>query len=729
MHVLKQKTTLLGREKVGMRINRISFMIALVILLRPLPGFPHADALAQEKDEKPAVLEPVTVTATRSERNVDQVDRSVSIVTQEEIETRRSSDVPRLLRELPGISEASNGGLAGQLVIRGFSTQSFRAPLFVDGDRFRGRNTIEYTLFNPYQIERIEVVRGPASSLYGTDSFGGVINIITKRATGDVTGPFRLTDNSVSLDYASVNDLFGGRFQLGGAGNDFDILLGANLRKADNYDTPAGEIPNSGFDAPSFDLRMGYTVAPGQRVEVTGRYADIERERAGGQFAAPGAANGPGVKQRLMTDRSFQEKYARLAYTGESLFGGALRDLEASLYWRDLETRVHVVPDARNPATFVDVFVVGPTVLGGRLKGVSDIKENVSLTIGTDWYFENRDGSLSSTKGGPKQQRDPDTDQLSLGLYGLAEVQATETLRLSGSVRFDHVRTRLDAAFITDPETRGLLAQTGDSIENNPVTGSVGAVWNASDHTILFSNISTAFRAPSVTELSAIGTGANKVFRVPNPDVDSEKGINYEAGLRLRFDRWRADVTGFLNDLKDLIDRDAPVTHKGQPAVQIQNIGEAEISGVEIQTAWTPHADWTLSANATYTRGTDKTTDTPLAQIMPLNGFANARWEPVTEGFYVEGAFEWALDKDRINPSQERKTDGYTVFHLYGGVYLDRWLPDRFNDATLRLGVENLFDEEYRLPAGVEDITVPVSPSNPLIEPGRNFTIGLDIRF
>lgn len=682
-----------------------------------------------EKLSGNAQLDSITVTATRSERNIDQVSRSVSIVSQETIERRRASDVPRLLREHPGISEASNGGLAGQLIIRGFSTQGFRAPLFVDGDRFRGRNTIEYSLFNPEQIERVEVIRGPASSLYGTDSFAGVINIITKRHSGDVTGPFQFTDNSLSFDYATVNDLFGGRLQLGGAGNGFDILLGANLRKAGNFDSPAGEIPNSGFDAPSFDLRAGYTFSPGQRLELSGRYSDIERERAGGQFAAPGAANGPGIRQRLMTDKSFKEKYLRFAYTGESLFSGRLRDVEASLYWRDLYTHVNVIPDARNPTTFVDVFVVGPTVIGGRLKGVHDINDILAITFGSDWYYEDRDGTQRSVKGKPRSQRDPDTDQFNIGVYGLAEFQATDTLKLSGSLRYDHIRTRLDVGFITDPDSLDLLAQSGETIKNNPVTGSVGMVWNMTDHAILFGNVSTSFRTSSVTELAAIGKGVNSVFRVPNLDIKPEKGINHEIGLRLRYDHWQADITGFYNDLEDLIERNAPVTFNGNPAVQIQNIGEAEVYGVEMQMGWSPTEDWYLSTNATYTRGNDKITDTPLSQIMPWNGFLSARWEPVQHGFYLESTLEWALNKDRFNPEQERRTNGYSVFNLYAGFYLDEMWPGLFNGVTVRLAIENLFDKEYRLPAGVEDIKFPVSPSNPLIEPGRNVMIGLNIKF
>lgn len=681
---------------------------------------------AQEMDQTTA-LEEMTVTATRSARNLDELSRSVSIVTRQQIEERQPIDVLELLEDLPGVSSASNGGLAGQLVIRGFSTQGFRAPLFVDGDRFRGRNTIEYSLFNPAQLERIEVVRGPASSIYGTDSLGGIVNVISRRPEANPDGTFTWSDNSLALEYATVNNLQGGRLQLGGAGNGIDLLLGVNYREAGNYESPAGDIPNSGFEAPGVDLRLGYAPAQGHRLELSTRYSDIKRERAGGQFAAPGAANGPGVPQRLMTDRSNEEEYLRLGYFADDLFGGRLKDVEATLYRRDLQTHVNVVPNAVNPSTFVDVFVVGPTVTGGHIKGVFEPAEDVTVTVGGDWYIEERDGTLRSVRGGPRNQRDPDTEQLSTGVFALTEWLARDNLRLSASLRYDRVETELDTAFITDPETRDLFSGAGDTV-NDPVTGAVGAVWDLSESAIVFANVGTSFRAPSVTELAAVGTGTGAVFRLPNSDVDPERGINYEIGLRLRRPDWRADAVAFYNDLEDLIDRDVPVTFNGEPAVQMQNIGEAEVYGLELSGAWQLSDALQLAGNATYTRGTDTTTDTPLAQIMPWNGNLSLRWDIPAESAYVEGVLQWALEQDRINPSQERESDDYAVLNLSAGYSLGRYFPS-LGRVELRASVYNLFDERYRLPTTPANINFPDSPSNPLIEPGRNLRLALEVGF
>lgn len=243
-------------------------------------------AAAQEAEA--VTLPETTVTATRTARALDATPRSVTVITREQIERRTPDGALDLLRETPGLTVSRAGGLGGQVNLRGFNSNDFRVPFFIDGDRFRGRNTLEYNLLDPNDIERIEVIRGPAAALYGTDSFGGLINVITRRAYGDLTQPFRFSAGEVNTSFASSNLLRGGNLSAEGVGSGFDARVSVSGRAADDYHSPDERIRNSAYRAFNSSLRLGYTPLDGHRFEVIARRNEVQSDRAGGIGGAPG---------------------------------------------------------------------------------------------------------------------------------------------------------------------------------------------------------------------------------------------------------------------------------------------------------------------------------------------------------------------------------------------------------------------------------------------------------
>jgi hemoglobin/transferrin/lactoferrin receptor protein len=692
------------------------------------PGLLAAEDTKQTTEKSSTVIPSVKVSANRSEQTLESVTKSVSVVDNEAIQTRQATNLTTLMNELPGVSMAPDGMLSGQIVIRGFSTQNFRAPLFINGDRFRGRNTLEYLLLDPNQVERVEVIRGPASSLYGTDSFGGVINVTTKRAEGDVMAPFKLTNSLVDMEYQSVNNGYAGRLQLAGAGDGFDVLLGLNARNAEDYESPEGTIPNSDYNVQNYDARIGYTFTEGQRVEVIAKSADVTRGRAGGQFAAPGAGNEPGQLQREMREDPMREDYVSLGYKGE--FDNAwVESVEASLYRRELYTHVHVVPNTNNPSTYVDSYVNGPVTYGGRLIAVAPWSSApVVSTYGLDWYDERRDSSEQRVKGGPKKKTSPKSYQQNVGVFMLQEWDTTDRLTLSGSLRYDYVKTGLDTDYITDPTTKALFDDAGDT-ENTQPTGGIGAIYMLNSNFDLVGNVNTSFRAPSTTEVSAVGTGVYSDFRIPNPDIKPETGITYEIGTRFHSRTVRANLTAFRSDFDNLITT-ADTTYNGNPAKQIQNVGKATINGVEFDITWKPTREVTAMTNISWIEGRDTVSNEPLPQIMPLNGFASLRYDAASQyQYYFEGTTEWATDNDVVDKSIERERAGYMVFNFYTGVNPGIFFGQYFKDTDLRFGIENIFDVSYSMPTVPENINYPKSKTNPLVQPGRNFKVGLTIGF
>ena len=683
-------------------------------------------AAAESGGAKP--LDEVVVTASRTPQARTTLSRAVTVVTTDDLLRRQSPDLIQGLAGLPGISASGNGGYGGQLVVRGFSTNGFRAPLFVDGDRFRGRNTLEYLLFPPELVERVEVVRGPAASLYGTDSFGGVVNVITRRPAGLDRESFALDSNRLVLGTDTANEGRHARAQLGGAGGGFDVLGGFTFREGDDYESARGVIPNSDYRARVWDGAVGWTFVPGHRLELSAKRAEVERGRAGGVGAAPGAANPPGTLNRIQREDPMDERFVRLAYAGDGFGAGAWLDrVEATLYRRRLDTDILLIPDTRNPANFSTSRVPGPTVWGGRVLGFATLGD-VAITLGTDAYSEDRPASLQSTRGGPFVPQNPDSEQLAVGAFVLAEWRARRELTLSGSVRYDYVRTELDVAGIANARTRELFAGAGET-ENHPVVGSLGVVWQAAPAVAMFGNVSTAFRAPSVTELVAVGTIAGATFRVPNPGVDPETGRTAELGVRLTGERTRVELVAFHSEYRDLIDREVPIRFEGAPAVQLQNIGRARMQGVELEAVVALGEAVRLDATGSWVRGTDTRADRPLDQVPPLNGRLALRYASPEAAWSAAAVVDWARRHERIDPRLERASAGYGVVSLSGSLDLGRWLPRDLARVRADLVVDNLFDRAYALAATPETLAFATSASNPLLQPGRSLRLALTAEF
>ncbi len=690
---------------------------------------------ADDPAEAPREVVKIIITGTRVERDPDLISKSVTVITRDEITARNPRTTLELLEQVPGVSLSRAGGIEGQVTTRGFNSNDARTLLLIDGDRFRGRIGLEYTLLDPNQIERIEVIRGPASALYGPDALAGVINVITRRAEGDIDGPFRLTPRLRALNYSSASDLFGGRVELEGLGNNVDMLLGVNGRTADNYESPQGEIPNSDFNTLSADLRLGYTPIPGHRFELSAKYAEVEAGRAGGILGAPGA---PFVRRR---EDPLQERFVKLSYSGnnpEFSKNIKLEKLEASLYARQLFTDIDIEnrpsPDRLSE---VENIIDGPLVTGGKLLGALPWGASV-LTVGTDFFHQqgkgtqtavrttifNPDGSIAEVSGFPRRQTAPDNSQTDIGIFAHNDWDPSERWTVSLGGRVDYIRTDSETDPLLDESLREVF-ERGTETTEIPVTGGLGVIYRPWQTLHFTGNISKAFRAPATTEsfgASRQGTG----FLVPNPQLESEEGVTYEIGTRLRLPSLSANLAAFYNDYSNLI-VSRPLIFQGLPSSQRVNAGTALIRGIELDANWAVAPRWQAFMNAAYVHGSDTGADTPLAYIPPLNGLFGVRYSGA-RGLFVEGVSKWSLRKDRIDPEQERETAGFATFDVYAGI--DLWnVSSRLPEMQLSVGLENIFDKAYRQPTTVEDVRFARSLTNPLLEPGRTVSITLRSRF
>lgn len=669
-------------------------------------------------------LESVTVSATRTASTVEETPRAVTVITGEQARERvGSGGIQGLLADVPGIAFARTGGLGGQIVMRGFNSNSGRSIMAIDGDRYRGRTTLEYNMIDPNAIERIEVIRGPASALYGSDALNGVVNIVTRRAKVDIDQPFTLQPKLRALEWNSVNSMVGGRVELLGGGNGFDVMFGINHRDAGDYSTPLGDALNSGFNSTGADLAVGFRPSADSRWELSGRYARVVSKRAGGLGAAPGE---PWLSVR---EDPIIERNVRVAYQGRN-FAALADSLDASLYVRDFDTDIYQRNSTSPTVTaYNHIKVYTPTVWGGHLTAMKRLGAH-SLSFGGDFFNESFDGRVNSVQRYSNstgalvgdtgwRQMERSADQTNVGLFVNDDWHIGETWTLSGSLRGDIVDIRIGDSYAGEAArlTQAYAGKTNP--RHHAVTGSLGAIYEFVPNWQLVGNLSRGFRAPSGMNLT-ISSIAGTQPTLPSPDLKPETNLTAEVGVRWFGDSGWARLTGYQSKYTDLI----TLQRIGTNLYQRQNIGKATIKGVEVEGRKQVTPRWSIGASAAYTHTRNDMNGQPLPYVAPLTANASLRYEGA--GWYGEGVVRAFKAKTRIDASQERRTAGYGMVDLFFGLDMHRVLGDGWRDWKLLAGVENVFNQVGRNPTVTENLSYPNTlVGNPLVEPGRAVVLKL----
>lgn len=668
------------------------------------------------------------VAATRSAGTVDDSPRAISVVSHATLEERPGmAGIQSALAEVPGIQFARSGGLGGQLVMRGFNSNNSRSIITVDGDRYRGRSTLEFNMFDPNGIERIEVLRGPASALYGADAMNGVVNIVTRRAKVDPDQPFTLSPRLRALEWNSGNSLIGGRVELSGGGQGFDVMIGAHHRSAQDYHTPLGEAKNSDYKMQGLDFAIGFRPGADSRWELSGRYERVETGRAGGLGAAPGAP------LQEVSERPILERYLRLGYQGRN-FGIWADKVDASLYTRDFETDILQYNRTNAAVTaYTHTRVYTPTVWGGHLIAMKGLGEHL-LSYGADFFSEDfagrvvrttrtqtATGALMSDTGWA--QADRRSVQTNLGVFITDEWQASDRLSLSGALRGDVVKVRIGGAIPGETASQQAAFGANPGNTRTAFTGNVGAVYKLDPVWSVAANLSRGFRAPSGTELT-ITSVAGTLTTLPSPDLEPEYNKTVELGLRWASDTQRGSLTAYRSVYTDLITTAVVNANLRQR----MNVAEATITGIELEGQAALARNWRLGYSLTALRGEDDSTGRPLPTIAPLSARLSLRYQP--SDWHVEGIWRGYKGKTRIDATQERTGAGYGMVDVYAGLPLQHVAGDSWKGWKLVAGVENLFNQVGRNPTVAENLSYAWGTiGNPLVEPGRAVVVKLTSDF
>lgn len=555
-----------------------------------------ADTVVQTKD--------VIVTATKTEAEVQAVPQAVEVITKEDIQRTGANDVLTAL-SLANNLNLSRAGMTGNAVsLRGMSTN--HTLILVDGKRYAGEDTDVTTnvyalqRLNVSDIDRIEIVRGPSSSLYGSEAMGGVINVITKtpEKAGGTVGVVTGTRNTA--EYFNVSSGKHGRWSAAVDGR-FDKQRAMNRY---DYSVSSTGAVTDGYDRSMYGMRRtfhGGAVYDFENANKNKLRFDIDymNEDLRSDYADTKSASG-----KLYYNKNKHEWYHNeqkgfsVEYTGKT----NRNEYQFRTYYNQLEKHSNLVNERAFPSPMME------NILGSiypkadmdyakyntwvtEAKNTMYIGDHHNLTFGGEYRRLEYEGTRlgGSTTGLNKKISAKDVDSYAGYIEDLWQVN--DKLLLIPSVRLEH-----------------------NSQFGSEATPKIGATYNINNHWRFKANYGKGYKAPTLSELYMVMNRAMGVATVHvegNPNLQPEKTYSYDFSIEADKGANFGKLTYFNNKVSNLIDTESTQSDNEYWSKYI-NVGKAQINGVELEIGRHLNDRWTIKATHNYLDAVNKITGNRL---------------------------------------------------------------------------------------------------------------------
>ena len=660
--------------------------------------------------------EEVVVTARHLEEPIFTTPYSVEVIDSQRILEASFRTTPDMFREVPGALVQKTGPGQGSPYIRGFT--GYRNLFMIDGIRlnnsvFRDGPNQYWNTVDPGTMQRMEVVRGPHSVLYGSDAIGGTVNVLSRSPTAWRNG----TSTSAGMRYRYADGenshVTRGHVDMVLPGGKGGLLIGAVNKNFGNIESGAGELPNTGYDEWGMDSKLVYEFD--DSLTLTLAHSQVHQNNAPrthrtvASQSYKGTTIGSEYSRNLDQDRELT--YARLDWKHLAAF----QNTSLTFYHHmQEEERERLRTRDRFDRQGFDVDTFGFSLVTNLPT------ENFGLiTAGVDWAHDDVN-SFSSRNPVQGSVADDSTYDWA-GAFVQTRYDLADTVDLTASVRLGYFE--VDAGKIADPADGTPFSYQQDWTE--PV-GNVRLGWMpARDRVYLFAGVSQGFRAPNLSDLTRFDTARSNELEVPSVDVDPEEYVSYEIGGRFSAGGLELEGMVYYTDIEDQIQRLATgvVTPDGDELVTKANVGDGELYGFESSLRWRFAEHWEAFGHFAWLDGDisseaqaggQSVTDNH-SRMMPTNARLGLRYQSYApRNWWVESEVVLVDDADKLSLRDERDTQrippggtpGYTLWHLRGGMDLSKHFK-------LNASLENLLDDNYRVHGSGQN------------EPGRNAILTL----
>ncbi|HKH70060.1 MAG TPA: TonB-dependent receptor [Vicinamibacterales bacterium] len=616
-----------------------------------------------------------------------------SVLAGQELSKELEMSLGATLENQPGVASRSFGPAPARPVVRGLDGD--RVLILQDGQRMgdlSSQSGDHGVQINPAAAQRIEVVRGPATLLYGANAIGGLVNVITDeiptKPMMGTSGNFTFNLGSAANEAAAAGDVHVGN-------GTFALHVGGGGSRSGDVATPEGDLENSQSRNGFGNVGLSWTAAKGY---FGGNYGYDDTK-----YGIPVVEEG----QVQLTPR----RHAFSLRAGANGLSGAIDSYRATLAIRrykhdELEGEEVGTAFTNNTE---EVEVMGSHRAVGRLKGSAG-----------GWFLNRAFDAVG------EEALSPAIDQRGVAAFLYEEVTWPHvTFQFGGRVDHSQYQPNGESArsFTTGSGSLGLLLRPAP----------------ANDRVTVALSLARAARYPALEELFYFGPHpGNFAFEVGNPGLNPEHALGFDIALRWRSARASGEVTYFRNDISDYVFR-APITEEdfqsrlpefvarfpgrgiGEEPVTtdefpiVENIAaDSILQGIE------SHADFQLGSGIAvelgldYIRGTLKDTNEPLPRIPPLRFRSGLRYQ--RNAFQAGGQVTATATQDRLF-SNETPTDGYQLLRFYSSY---SFMSGK-TTSTITARLDNAIDELYRNHLSlIKDLTP---------EMGRNFKLLYNVTF
>ena len=677
----------------------------------------------------------ITVTGTRSERPVETFPGSIDVIDQEDIQSKNTADVIDILDDLPGVSfenifsskSGFKGGYdGGNVNIRGVDRN--RVLMMVDGIRLP-----EQYFFGDYYVlgranyvnfdtlKAVEVFKGPASSLYGSDALGGLV-YFRSLSPNDILEDGKNTTVIVPASYNSANNGFKESIKLATKFSENSSGLFIFTREdSSEYKVKAANkyLDNESKTGNNIFTNLEFGINDNSKLNIIGEFINRESDikMASGNLDVLGYTkkdtNSITIRDRVSLSYNFKSpnsssfideakasifnQYARIEDNFDRVVGS--RDLDHDYYLKN------------------DSF-------GGEVQLESSLNDSHNLTYGLEYNsFESSRlrKTITNTTGAVENKKDqPDTTTKRFGIYLQDEVSYGKFDFIVG-VRYDNydLDAQSDSIFVNSSDAGTPLAADHSSDAFSP---SIVASYNWNPNLSTYAKYAKGFRAPSYMEINS-SRNPGYYTTLSNPDLKAETSNTYEIGLKHNSKKHNFAASAFLSEYEDFIEAYKLV---GPGAIyKSVNASNAEIWGGELSsTYYLNEARYGTSFLTTFAfaQGDNTTDDEPLETVQPFNGKFSIRYNTEDD--------KW-LHALTINyVGEPRVKSGTTTFVPDSYVTLDLTTKYRYSENfDLSAGLYNLTDERYYNYQNVKGLATDLENLTRYSQPGTSVRIGFNWKF